>query len=122
MQANTPGFIKRWMRHLRSLPSQHELTGKDYDMFAAILTSAVARDNTATSAWSSAASLRCPDGRKRLPPEISRAGSNMHSTYSDAATTATAVQSKHFKRQKVDEVDEEYSMACGSWLVASPEE
>lgn len=110
------------MRHLRSLPPQHELTGKDYDTFAVILMSALTRNDTATSAWSSAASLRCPDGRRRLPPEMSRAGSNMHSRYSDAATAATAVQSRQCKRQKVEEVDEDYSMACGSWLVASPEE
>lgn len=108
------------MRQLRSLPPKHELTAADYQTFASILSSALSRDDSATSALSSV-SLRCFDGRKRFAPDLSRAGSNMHSTNSDTATVATAVQSRPLKHRKVEDDDEEYSMACGM-LMASPEE
>lgn len=117
LQGSTPGFIKRWMRHLRSLPTQQTLTAADYDTLKGILLSALPRNHMATSAWSCAATLKRTEGLKRLSPEAPR-GSNMQSCVSE---TATAVQSKRFRQQEEDD-QEEYSMACGVTLMGSPEE
>ncbi|KAF8072896.1 CKL6 [Scenedesmus sp. PABB004] len=118
---DTPTFVKRWMRHLRSLPPRVVPGDADYEALRAILASALA--GPTSSAWSSAAALQQQGGArggKRGAPEPSRA-SNGLSTMSDTATAATAVQSKRFRlHEAAGDDDDELSMACGITLAASP--
>ncbi|KAF6266717.1 kinase-like domain-containing protein [Scenedesmus sp. NREL 46B-D3] len=112
---STPGFIKNWMRHLRSILLSHS-AGWLHDM----------HDDTASSAWSAMPlqqQQQQQSGLKRCLPAASRA-SNMQSYLSDTATMATAVQSKRFRQQvpQQEEDEDQESMACGVTLVGSPEE
>ncbi|WIA09024.1 hypothetical protein OEZ85_008438 [Tetradesmus obliquus] len=125
---STPGFIKHWMRHLRSLPAQHTMCTADYDTLRRILLSHSVgglhemHDDTASS-WSAMPVQQQQSGLKRCLPAASRV-SNMQSYLSDTATMATAVQSKRFRhreQQQEEEEEEQDSMACGVTLVGSPE-
>lgn len=106
LQAETPGFIKQWMRHLRSVPPKQHPRAADYTALEDCLKSAlVPASAAASSAWSSDVSVlqlqsatfpqtvAAVSSRKRHAPTMS-AASNMVSCMSEAATV---MQSKRMK-------------------------
>lgn len=114
LQAETPNFVKQWMRHLRSVPPKQHSSEADYMVLQDILKSALAPAPAASSAWSSDVSLLQPpvaaavNSKKRQLPAAS-AASNMVSCMSEAATI---VQPKRVKRMQHEEDDSTSMATC----------